>query len=130
MMRSKTTTKNPLVLGFMAVAMGFQSPTGHDAIYQGLLRSWFALTWAKASLGENRLISFQTLRDNAETLAYDPNPDIFLNNMRLLKGDFSFCLPFVGENEKQPDIPQNLVCHTTTTRDDEKRKKGLAPNIM
>lgn len=125
-MAKENITRSPLVAGFMAFAMAFQSPAGHDAIYQGLLRGWFAVTWLQASLDVGRPISFQTLRDNAGILAYDPNPDIFLNNMRLLKENFSFCLPFVGDSDDQPDIPQNFfTCHAATKREDKKIKKGL-----
>ena len=123
-------TRSPLVVGFMAVAMGFQSPAGHDAIYQGLLRGWFAMTWVEASIELGRPISFRTFRENAELLAWDPDPDIFINNMRLLNSNFSFCLPFTNDGEERPDKPQNFACHVAATRDDKKNKKGLAPSVV
>lgn len=49
-MTNPKTTKSPLVAGFMAAAMAFQSPAGHDILYQGLLRGWFATTWIQASM--------------------------------------------------------------------------------
>ena len=124
-MPNNTAIKSPLVAGFMAAAMTLQSPTGHDIVYQGLLRGWFTTTWIQASIDVGRPISFQTLRENAEILAYHQNPETFVNNIKLLKGNFSFCLPFINEGNKDaPSAPQNYVaCHGLGTRESEKSKK-------
>ena len=126
-MAKDTITRSPLVAVFLAVNMVFQSPAGHDLIYQGLLRGWFATTWLQASIDAGRPISFQTLRDHAAILAYDDNPETFMNNMRLLAGDFSFCLPLINEgDEDAPNAPQNhFACHAASTRNDKKDKKSL-----
>lgn len=122
------TTKSPLVVGFMSVAMGLQSPAGHDFVYQTLLRGWFAKTWVDASIDVGRPISFQTFRDNAEILAYDPNPDTFVNNLRLLKDNFSFCLSIMNDTEEKPDIPVSFVaCHAATIREQKEDKKTPKP---
>ena len=73
-------------------------------------------------------MSFETFRnsDMFQFWIYDPNPDAFLQSMRLLQSNFSLCLPFVGDSDDQPDIPQNFfACHAATTREDKKIKKGL-----
>jgi hypothetical protein len=110
--------KKSITAVFLSVAMIFHSPTGHDAVHEGLLRLWFAGTV---------FISSQTLRDNAEILAYDPNPDIFIHNMRLLTDDFSFCLPFVDDDNENPKTPTNsfIACHASAVREEKKNNKGL-----
>lgn len=117
--------RSPLIAGFLAAAMGLHSPAGHDAIYQAALRGHFAADWWAASVQAGRPISFKSFRANAEIYAYDPNPEIHLHNMRLLKERISFCLPFIneGEQETPPQPSQNYTaCHATVTRPDKKHK--------
>lgn len=113
--------KHSLVAGFMAVAIGLHSPAGHDFVYQGLLRLWFAGTV---------FISSETLRRDAIILAYDTNKDVFLNNMRLLTDDFSFCIPFVNDGDENPKTPTDsfIACHAAAVREEKKnsdKNKGL-----
>lgn len=130
-MAKDNITRSPLVAVFMATSIGFSSPVGHDVIYQLMLRGWFSPQWIEAMRQTDRLMSFESFRNNdmIEFWVYDPNPDVFLNNMRLLNEDVSFCLPFVGNDKDQPDLPQNsFACHVITTREDKKDKKKLVPS--
>ena len=122
-------TRSPLVASFLTVAMGFQSPAGHDALYQGLLRIWFAPQWFEAMRQTGETMSFDAFKnsDMAQIWVYDPNPDVFLKNIKLLQSNFSLCLPFVGDEKDQPSPPQNFACHATAARDNKKDKKTACP---
>ncbi|GEM_PF-7059009 len=125
-MAKETITRSPLVAGFMAVAIGLQSPAGHDAVYQGLLRIRFAPQWIVAMRQTGEPMRFETFKnsDMLQFWIYDPNPDVFLNNMRLLNEDFSFCLPFVNNTEDQPKVPQNFfACHAPALREEKQKNR-------
>lgn len=127
------TVKSPVVAGFMAVAMVFNSPAGHDALYEGMVRVAFAKTWLQYSNNHEvdltgmgvpirfniRLpISFQEFRDNAELYAYDPDPNVHINNIKLLNGRVSLCLTDLNPNDDEnPDAPYptNFACHAATS---------------
>ena len=120
-------TRSPLVAGFMAVAMSFQSPAGHDAIYQIALQGWFAPQWIGAMRQTGTFMSFEAFKQNAmiEIWMYDPNPDVFVNNMRLLNTTVSLCIPITGDDKDNQNVPQNnFACHVAATRK-EKNKKGV-----
>lgn len=119
--------RSPLIAGFMAVSLAFYSPAGHDALYEALLRVKFAPHWLQASFNTKSFMSFSTFREQAAIWAYDPNPRVHLNNVRLLQDTSSFCLP-LPDDGKAPENPENIftACHAAATRDDKKEKKNLA----
>lgn len=135
------TVKSPLVAGFMAVAMAFNSPAGHDALYEAMVRITFAKMWLSHSNNHKvdltgvglpiqfdvqLPISFQEFRDNAEIYAYDPDPQVHINNIKLLNERISLCLtdlnPKKDDDPNDPDAPYpvNFACHSVTCQ----RHKG------
>ena len=120
-------TRSPMVAGFMAVAMGFHSPAGHDAVYQGLLHVWFAPQWLEAMRQSGTQMSFETFRssDMAQIWVYHPDPEIFRKRMELLQRNVSFCLPSDEDNKGDKPYRSDFVaCHAGVVRSDQKDKKS------
>ena len=135
-MQNNKTIKSPLVAGFMAGAMCFQSPAGHDVLYEGLLRAWFAKSWVEASIMMGRPISFQEFKSGAEIFLYEEDTDAFFKNVRLLNSDITLCWNNfeeyeAGGNNNTPEGPQTVfACHAALSRNEKGGKGQKGPKLV
>lgn len=115
--------RSPWVVGFVALAFNLHSPSGHEMVYNSLLKIKFVNEWAQAEVILGRSIPFSEFRKDAEIWAYHPDPDIHTQRVSLLTKP-SLCFP--APNGDDPDQPQTqLACHSSI-RESKKNKNGLA----
>lgn len=118
--------KSTMAVSMISLALAFNNPVGHDALYEAGLRVRFYDAWQTAREVTSRPLTFRQFRDNAQIyLMVHHNNDsrAMLDDMKLLAQKSPFCIPFSDDGDRQPQPPAYPVaCHAAVSGD---RKKEL-----
>lgn len=116
-----------MVAGCVSLMLVFNNPSGHQALHDMAVMTYFAPAWVSAMKSVERYMPFNEFRDGAQVyqmLYHNNNVDFMIRDLKMLYSQSPLCIPFAdtGDGNDRPINDPVMPCHVAGIRD---KKKGL-----